>query len=139
METVKLRRILVTGLIFLCTAISVYAHHSFEAEFDSKQPLTLKGSFTKIEWINPHIYFYMDVKDDSGKVTNWTLESFPTGFMHRAGLNRDTFTIGEPITVLAYRAKDATKSFGWMQELTLSSGRKIEFGGGEHPPITEPK
>jgi hypothetical protein len=111
----------------LLAALPGLAHHSFQAEFDAGKPVTLKGTLSKIDWINPHIYFYLDVKDEAGKVTNWTLESIPTGFMHRAGLTRDDFVIGDTVTVLAYRAKDGTKAFGWAQEFTLGNGRKVAF------------
>jgi hypothetical protein len=112
----------------LLMALPVLAHHSFQAEFDANKSLTLKGTLSKIDWINPHIYFYLDVKDDDGKVTTWTLESIPTGFMHRAGLTRDDFMIGDTITALVYRAKDGTRAFAWVQELTFANGRKVAFG-----------
>jgi hypothetical protein len=112
----------------LLMALPLLAHHSFQAEFDGNKSLTLKGTLSKIDWINPHIYFYLDVKDDDGKVTTWTLESIPTGFMHRAGLTRDDFVIGDTLTALVYRAKDGTKAFAWVQELTFANGRKVAFG-----------
>jgi uncharacterized protein DUF6152 len=112
----------------LLATLPVLAHHSFQAEFDAAKPVTLKGTLSKIDWINPHIYFYLDVKDDDGKVTNWTLESIPTGFMHRAGLTRSDFNVGDAVTVLAYRAKDGTRAFGWVQEFTFPNGRKVAFG-----------
>lgn len=139
MKMLKSRNVLLASFALLFTTLPVLAHHSFEAEFDNKSSMTLKGTFSKIDWINPHIYFYLDVKDDSGKVTTWTLESFPTGFMHRAGLTKDSFPIGEPVTVFAYLAKDGTKAFAWMQELTLSSGRKFDFSAGGHPIVEQPK
>jgi hypothetical protein len=121
------RLVLLASFALLAT-LPVLAHHSFQAEFDAAKPVTLKGTLSKIDWINPHIYFYLDVKDDDGKVTNWTLESIPTGFMHRAGLTRSDFNIGDAVTVLAYRAKDGTRAFGWVQEFTFPNGRKVAFG-----------
>ena len=128
------------ALLVICAAVvtlPALAHHSFQAEFDANKAVTLKGTISKIDWINPHIYFYLDVKDDDGKVTNWTLESIPTGFMHRAGLTRDDFNIGDNITVLAYRAKDGTRAFAWLQELTFASGRKVAFGANR--PVAQPE
>ena len=134
-----IRRNLCVALLASCAllaALPALAHHSFQAEFDGSKPITLKGTLSKIDWINPHIYFYLDVKDDTGKVTNWTLESIPTGFMHRAGLTRDDFVLGDTVTVLAYRAKDGTKAFGWVQEFTFANGRKVAFGANR--PVAPP-
>lgn len=118
-------------------ALPALAHHSFQAEFDASKEVTLTGTISKIDWINPHIYFYLDVKDNDGKVTNWMLECIPTGFMHRAGLTRNDFNVGDNVTVLAYRAKDGTRAFAWLQELTFANGRKVAFGAtrpGGGPP-----
>lgn len=127
--------VLLAACVFLAT-VPASAHHSFQAEFDASKPLTLKGTLSKIDWINPHIYFYLDVKDDDGKVTTWTLESIPTGFMHRAGLTRSDFNVGDAVTVLAYRAKDGTRAFAWVQELTFPNGRKVAFGATR--PVAQP-
>ena len=134
-----IRRNFAIVLLAACALIATLpalAHHSFQAEFDANKEVTLKGTISKIDWINPHIYFYLDVKDDDGKVTNWTLECIPTGFMHRAGLTRDDFNVGDNITVLAYRAKDGTRAFAWLQELTFASGRKVAFGANR--PVAQP-
>lgn len=139
MKGLKSRYALLASFALLVMALPLFAHHSFEAEFDNKQSMTLKGTFTKIDWINPHIYFYLTVKDDTGKPTTWMLESFPTGFMHRAGLTKDSFPMDEPVTVFVYLAKDGTKNFAWMQELTLANGRKFDFAAGGHPTVEEPK
>jgi hypothetical protein len=127
------REILLAGLALVLVAVPVFAHHTIAAEFDTRDTVTLQGVFTKIDWINPHIYFYMDVKDDGGAVRKWSLETYPTGFFHRAGITRDLFKLGDPVTVVCYRAKDGTQAFGYLKEMTLSSGRKIAFDNGRPP------
>ena len=87
---------------------SVLAHHSFAAEFDAGKPLTLKGVVTKIEWQNPHTYFYLDVSQTGGKVINWGMEmGSPNGLM-RQGWTRNTLKVGDAVTVEGSAAKDGT-------------------------------
>jgi len=87
---------------------SVMAHHSFAAEFDASRALTLKGTVTKIEWQNPHTYFYLDVTGGDGKVVNWGMEmGSPNGLM-RQGWTRNTLKIGDSVTVEGSQAKDGT-------------------------------
>jgi hypothetical protein len=126
-------RVLAGSFGLLLTAIPALAHHTIAAEFDTRDTVTRTGVFTKIEWINPHIYFYIDAKDDSGSVTTWAMESYPTGFFHRAGITRDLFKIGDTVTVVLYRPKDGTRNLGYLKELTLPGGRKIEFDNGRPP------
>ena len=121
---------LLTGIALLVAAIPVLAHHSVQTEFKINQPVTLTGVVTKIDWINPHSYFYLDVKDANGDVTKWSAESYPTGFFHRAGITRGMFNVGDTLTVVLFLAKDGTK-MGWMHELTLPSGRKIIFDNND--------
>ncbi len=127
------RGVLVGSFALLLTAIPGVAHHTIAAEFDTRETVTLTGVFTKIDWINPHIYFYLDAKDDSGNVTRWAMESYPTGFFHRAGITRDLFKVGDTVTVVLYRPKDGTKNLGYLKEMVLPSGRKIEFDNGRPP------
>src|ERR1700728_1234980 len=85
------------------------AHHSFSAEYDSKKPVTLKGVVTKVDWMNPHVYFYVDVEDETGKVTNWALEMGPPNGLQRAGWTRSTMKIGDEVVVEGSLAKDGSK------------------------------
>ena len=88
------------------------AHHSFAAEYESKDLVTLTGVITKVEWTNPHIYFYVDVKDASGTVVNWAVEGYPPNTLKRTGFTRDDLKVGDTVTVTAYTAKDSSDR-GW--------------------------
>src|SRR2546425_628716 len=82
------------------------AHHSFAAEYDSKKPVTLKGIVTKVEWMNPHVYFYLDVTDDAGKTTNWALEMGPPRLLENSGWKKSTIKQGVEVIVNATLARD---------------------------------
>ena len=107
--------------------VTLSAHHSFAAEYDGKQLITLKGAITKVEWTNPHIYIYVDVKDANGSATNWALEGYPPNTLKRTGFTRDLLKIGEEITITAYKSKDGTYS-GAGREVTFPDGSK-KFAG----------
>jgi hypothetical protein len=107
--------------------VPVRAHHSFAAEYDSKELLTLTGVITKVEWTNPHIYIHLDVKDASGKVTSWALEGYPPNTLKRTGFTKNALKEGETVTITAYKAKDATNT-GAGREITFSDGSK-KFAG----------
>ena len=90
-------------------AVPMLAHHSFSSEYDSKQPITLKGLVTKIEWQNPHAYFYINVKDDTtGAVTNWALEMGAPSGLQRQGWTRNTLQVGDQVTVEGSRARNGS-------------------------------
>lgn len=106
-------------------APGVIAHHSFAAEFDAMKPLTLKGIVTKIEWANPHTYFYMDVTSPEGKVVNWGMEmGSPNGLM-RAGWTRNTLHVGDEVTVEGAQAKDGTNVGNARAVILASTGKRL--------------
>jgi hypothetical protein len=117
----------VAALGLLLAAAPVWAHHSFAAEYDGKQLITLKGAITKVEWTNPHIYIYIDVKDSNGSATYWALEGYPPNTLKRTGFTRDLLKVGEEITITAYKSKDGTFS-GAGREVTFPDGSK-KFAG----------
>ena len=108
-------------------ALPVWAHHSFAAEYDSAQLITLKGTVSKVEWTNPHIYVYLDVKDAGGKVTTWALEGYPPNTLKRTGFSRELLKIGDEITATAYKSKDGSNT-GAGREFTIADGSK-KFAG----------
>jgi Family of unknown function (DUF6152) len=111
----------------LLAALPVFAHHSFSAEFDGAKLVELKGTVTKIDWANPHVYFYLDVKDDKGNVSNWGCEAASPGSLHRQGWNRDSLKVGDQVIVGGYPARDGSK-LADARRVTLPDGRRI-FGG----------
>src|SRR5437773_12395804 len=102
--------VLIASLGILAVAVAAAAHHSFAAEFDATKPVTLKGTVTKVEWRNPHIWIYFDVKNPDGSVTAWQCEGGAPNALTRQGWSRDTFASGGPLTVEGYLAKDGTKT-----------------------------
>ena len=85
----RARSLSAASVVFLLAAGSAWAHHSFGAEYDANKPITLTGIVTKVEWTNPHSFFYLDVKDASGKVSNWKLEGFPPNVLYRTGWKKE--------------------------------------------------
>jgi hypothetical protein len=116
----------------VATVTPAWAHHSFAAEYDSKQPIKLTGAVTKVDWTNPHVYFYIDVKDEAtGKVTNWAFEMAAPAVLQRAGWKRSSMTIGELVIVDGTRAKDGG-NHGNARSVTLAAtGQKLGAGSSE--------
>ena len=120
---------LTTGLL-LAAAAPMLAHHAFAAEYDSTKPVKVTGTISKVEWTNPHIWFYVDVKDDSGKVTTWGFSGGPPGMLQRRGINKNVLKIGDTVTVEGFRAKDASFN-GTGGNVTFADGRKVFAGSAE--------
>jgi hypothetical protein len=103
------------------------AHHSFAAEFDATQPIKLTGTVTKVEWTNPHTWFFMDVKNEDGSVTNWGFEMPGPGQLLRAGMKRDSMKAGDVVTVDARRARDGGNRANAQTVVLTSTGQRL-FG-----------
>ena len=99
-------------LVALVAALPVRtsAHHSFAAEYDAKKPVTLSGTVTKVEWVNPHGWIYVDVKDPTGKVANWAVETGTPGMLARRGLKKTFLPVGAQVVITGYRAKDGSNT-----------------------------
>lgn len=118
---------LAASLALFLGMVPLSAHHSFEAEYDFDKPLKLTGTVTKVEWMNPHARFYVDVSDESGKVTNWNFELGPIVILVRQGWRRDSLKPGDKVTVEGFQAKDGN-ALGNARRVTLPDGRRV-FGG----------
>jgi hypothetical protein len=103
-----MKALLIGVVAALLTATSVLAHHSFSAEYDASKPVTLEGVVTKVEWANPHVYFYINVKDANGKITNWALEMGQPAGLQRQGWTKNTLQIGSQVKVEGSLARNGT-------------------------------
>ena len=115
---------------FLSIALPAFAHHSFSAEFDGDKEFVVKGVLTKIDWTNPHIHFYVDVKDESGNIATYDFASGPPNVLHRAGVRKEDWKIGEAVTVTAAPAKDGSKHLGWFKMIRYPDGHFFVYRNG---------
>jgi hypothetical protein len=120
------------ALMGLLLAVApVMAHHSFSAEYDSSKKVELKGIVTKVDWMNPHVYFYMDVKDDNGEITNWALEMGPPNGLQRNGWTRNTMKVGDEVVVEGTLAKDGSKQANARSVTMANTGKRLGAGSSE--------
>lgn len=107
--------------VLMSSAVAAYAHHSFSSEFDINQPVTLQGTLTKLDWVNPHGFIYIDVKGSDGKIVNWAVETGSPNALLRRGVRRSDFVIGSQITVKGFKAKSG---------LPVANGRTVKLADG---------
>lgn len=131
-EATKVRRddvlvLLCAAVIFVFAGRAVSAHHAFAAEFDAKKPVKLQGTVTKVEWINPHAWIHIDVKQPDGSLEQWMIEGGTPNTLFRRGVNKNSLPAGTAIIVDGYQAKDGTlKANG--RDITFPDGRKLFIG-----------
>jgi uncharacterized protein DUF6152 len=118
---------LLMTIAVLASGLSIAAHHSFAAQYDREKPITLKGAVTKMEWANPHIYFYIDVAQTGGATANWAIEGGAPNTLYRAGWRRDSAKVGDLVTVNGFLARDGSKLVN-MQSAVLADGRNLFVG-----------
>ena len=118
--------VLFIGVGLLAPA-GLWAHHAFQAEFDAKKPIHLRGTVTKMEWINPHAWLHINVKNADGTVSEWMIEAGTPNTLFRRGFTKDSLKLGTEVIVDGYQAKDGSNS-GNGRDVTLPDGRKLFFG-----------
>ena len=130
----RLNRGLAAVLAVAAMGVPVWAHHSFAAEYDAKQPITIKGTVTKVEWTNPHARFYVDSTDAAGKTVNWNFELASPNVLVRSGWKRNSLKEGDKVTVEGSRAKDGSMMAN-ARAVTLADGKRVFAGssGGDGP------
>ena len=113
--------LLVAGLSLAIAGRPVIAHHSETAEYDSTKPVKVTGTITKVEWLNPHVWFYVAAKDATGQVTTWGFSNAPPGALMRRGITKDALKVGAEVTVEGARARDGSNN---------ASGRRVTYADG---------
>ena len=122
-----LLRIAAAGLVLLAAGMPAAAHHSFAAEFDGSKPVTLTGTVTKMDWINPHAWLHMDVKGSDGRVVGWMVEGGAPNALLRRGWNKNSLPAGTTVIVQGFRARDGSNRANG-RDVTLPDGKKLFIG-----------
>ena len=125
--------LLITALVSAAGVAPLLAHHSFAAEFDSAKPVELKGTLIELEWVNPHAWIHMEVKDAAGKVTRWDCELGSPNLLMRNGWRKDVLKKGDSIIVIGAQAKDAS-NLASARTVTLADGKRVFNAGSSGEP-----
>src|ERR1700680_3723430 len=133
-----MKSIFVIAATLVLAAAAVHAHHAYTAEFDTQKPIKLSGVLTKVEWSNPHIWLYLDVKDDKGNVTNWGFSASPPGMLARRGITKNSLKQGDVLTISGHRAKDGSNNASG-NVVTFADGRETLIGQDQAVNPTEKK
>ena len=112
---------------FAVLATPAFAHHSVNAEFDTTKEFTVTGVLKHVDWTNPHIYVWVEAKGEDGKLATWSFEGNPPGLLHRAGVTKDVFKVGEMVTVTAMPPNDGTKNLGFGKVYRYSDGHEVRL------------
>jgi len=126
------------ALALLVSSAVAFAHHAYTAEFDTTKPVKVTGTVSKLEWSNPHIWIYLDVKDDKGNVTNWGFSASPPGMLMRRGITKNSIKQGDVLTISGHRAKDGSNNASG-NIVTTADGKETWIGQDQAVNPTEKK
>src|SRR5687767_7010649 len=122
------------AIVMFASSIDALAHHSFAAVYDAEKPMTVKGKVTKVEWMNPHIHFFVDVAEPNGTIRNWTIEGATPNQLYRRGWKRDSLKVGQVVTVEGFRSRTPTHFALNGRNVTLDNGTKLFSGSNDGAP-----
>src|SRR5262245_45239605 len=125
-----MKRNVMFALILAAVGTPVFGHHSETAEYDSAKPVKVTGTIKKVEWQNPHVWFYVEVKEDDGKITTWGFSAAPPGALMRRGITKDALTLGAVVNVQGSRARDGSNNASG-RSVTFADGRNVFTATGE--------
>ena len=132
-----MRTVVIAASLIAVTAMA-FAHHAYTAEFDTTKPVKVTGTVSKVEWSNPHIWIYMDVKDEKGNLTNWGFSASPPGMLLRRGITKSSVKVGDVLTISGHRAKDGSNNASG-NIVTTADGRETWIGQDQAVNPTEKK
>lgn len=118
-------------VLALVAAPAALGHHSVSGQFDVSKNVTLTGTITRVDWVNPHVYVYLDVKEQDGRVTTWALETLPTAMLRKAGLSRESISgkAGDVVTVTGNPGRVGGRPTAWIHRITYPDGRYYQLAG----------